>query len=325
VSPYDDITRRDFLQRAGKAAGLSALMLGGGFAAYTRERHPFRAADEKPLVRDLRIKDAKQEIVVVHGEDPDAMTRAALAELGGMGAFIAKGDRVVIKPNIGWDRNPEQAANTNPEVVRALVRECLAAGAARVVVTDVTCNQAERCFQRSGIAMAAKEAGAIVELPVESRYREMNLGGKVLGRQRIDGAYLEADKFINVPIAKHHSLTGATLGLKNLYGILGGNRSRLHQAAQQGLADLGNCLRPTLTVLDAYRLLRRNGPSGGNLADVEQTRMLAASPDMVALDAWAADTLFHLDVDQFECMRLAEAYGVGRADYTALPLKDITV
>lgn len=325
MSPYDDITRRDFLSRAGKAAGFSALVLGGGFTLHERERFPFRASQEKPLVRDLRIKDAKQELVVVHGQDPAAMTRAALAALGGMGAFISRGDKVVVKPNIGWDRNPEQAANTNPEVVRALVEECLAAGAARVVVTDVTCNQAERCFQRSGIALAAQEAGATVEIPRESRYKEVNLGGKVLGRQLIYGEYLEADKFINVPIAKHHSLTGATLGLKNLYGILGGNRSRLHQAAQQGLADLGNCLRPTLTVLDAFRLLRRNGPSGGNLADVEQTRLLAASPDMVALDAWAADTLFHLDVEQFECMHLAEGYGVGRADYASLPLKDITV
>ena len=325
MNPSDPLSRRQFLIRTGKAAGLAVVTTGVGFAAHVRQRHPFDEEEKKVLQRDLRIKGVKRQMIVAHGEDAAALTRACLAALGGMSVFVAKGDVVLLKPNIGWDRMPEQAANTNPDIVRELVQQCLAAGAKKVIVTDVTCNEAERCFQRSGIARAASEAGATVLRPSEANYREVNLGGAMLGTQQVLKPFLEADKIINVPIAKHHSLTGATLGMKNLYGILGGNRSRLHQDIHHSIADLSNFLRPTLTILDAYRVLRRNGPQGGNLADVDARKIVAASTDPVALDAWAGATFFGLDAEHLGWLPLAEKYGLGSAAYTTIPLTELTV
>ncbi|MFZ1728722.1 MAG: DUF362 domain-containing protein [Bacteroidota bacterium] len=320
-----NIDRRTFLQRGGKAAGFAAFAVAGGFLLREKERHPFSFKEDKPIVRDLRIAGADPKLVAVHGEDPARMAAAAIDSLGGIAAFVSSGDFVVIKPNIGWDRRPEQAANTNPDVVAEVVRQCIKAGASRVLVTDVTCNDATRCFNRSGIAAAAREAGAEVQLAEEARFRETNIGGVMLGRQLVYDAYLEADKFINIPIAKHHSLTQATLGMKNLYGILGGNRSRLHQDIHNSLADLANFLRPTLVIMDAYRILLRNGPQGGSLSDVEDRRMLIASTDQVAIDAYAGETLFNLSAEEMKWVTLAESRGLGTSDYASLSFEEITV
>ena len=320
-----NIDRRTFLERGGKAAGFAAAAIAGGFLLREPERHPFRAGDDRPVVRDLRIPGMAPKLVAVRGGEPDAMAAAAIAAFGGMKAFVSPGDFVVIKPNVGWDRRPEQAANTNPAVVGEVVRQCLEAGAGRVLVTDVTCNDATRCFNRSGIAAAAREAGAEVQQAQEARFREVNIGGAMLGRQLVYDAYLEADRFINLPIAKHHSLTRATLGMKNLYGILGGNRSRLHQDIHNSLADLSDFLRPTLVIVDAYRVLLRNGPQGGSLADVEERGMLLASNDQVAIDACAGEEFFGLSAEDMPWIGLAEARGLGSADHRSLPREDITL
>ena len=319
------IDRRTFLERGGKAAGFAAAAVAGGLLIREPQRHPFRIKDEKVVVRDLRVEDVENKLVVVRGEDPARMTAAALAAFGGMTAFVAKGDYVVIKPNVGWDRRPEQAANTNPDVVAEVVRECIAAGAARVLVTDITCNDATRCFNRSGIAAAAREAGAEVQLAQEARFREVNIGGAMLGQQLVYDAYLEADKFINIPIAKHHALTRVTLGMKNLYGILGGNRSRLHQDIHNSLADLASFLRPSLVIIDAWRVLLRNGPQGGSLADVEERKMLVACTDQVAIDAYAGGTFFGLAIEDMPWVTLAETRGLGTSDYSSLPFEEVTV
>ncbi|MDH7515684.1 MAG: DUF362 domain-containing protein [Bacteroidota bacterium] len=324
MTDHEKISRREFLVRGGKAAALAAACTGAGFALHVSEKFPFDSHDDKALVRDLRIPGIERRMVLARGESPVRITRAVIERLGGMKVFIQPGDVVVVKPNIGWDRTAEQAANTNPDVVAEIVRLCLAAGAIRVIVADITCNETERCYQRSGIAEAATAAGAIVERPVEAGFRSVNMGGAMLGTQLVYRTFLEADKVINVPIVKHHSLTGATLGLKNLYGILGGNRSRLHQDVHDSLADLGNFLRPTLTVMDAYRVLRRNGPQGGNLADVEICRTVIASTDPVAVDAFAAEKWFGLTEEQLPYLRLAEKYGLGSASYREIPMNELT-
>lgn len=317
--------RRTFLQRGGKAAGFAAIALAGGAVLHEQERHPFRATADKPVVRDLRVPGIEHKLVVVSGDDPARITAAAFDAFGGIAAFVAAGDFVVVKPNAGWDRKPEQAANSNPDVVAEVVRQCRQAGAARVLVTDVSCNDPHRCFNRSGIAAAAREAGADIELPEEARFREVNIGGQVLGRQLVYDAYLEADKFISIPIAKHHGLTRATLGMKNLYGILGGNRSRLHQSINESLADLAHFLRPTLVMMDAWRILLRNGPQGGSLADVEERHTLIACTDQVAMDAYAGEAFFGLAKDDMPWLALAEARGLGTADYASLPFVELTV
>ncbi len=320
----DPVSRREFLIRSGKASGFAAAACATGWLLHEPERHPFRHTDDTPVLRDLRVPGLQAELAVGRGADPAAVTAAVLLALGGMTSFIAKDDVVVVKPNIGWDRRPEQAANTNPKVVAEVVRQCIAAGAGKVIVTDISCNDPVRCFNRSGISTAARDAGAEVVLPSEARLREVNVGGAMLGQQRIYDTYLVADKFINIPIAKHHTLTRVSLGMKNMYGILGGNRSRLHQDINQSLADLGNFLRPTLTILDAWRILLRNGPQGGSLDDVEERNTIAACVDPVAIDAWGGAEFFGLSVDDMPWLALSAAYRLGTPDFASLPFREVT-
>jgi uncharacterized protein (DUF362 family) len=253
--------------------------------------------------------------------EPRELVQKALENLGGIGRFISHQDVVVLKPNIAWDRTPEQAANTNPEVVAEMVRQCWQAGAKRVIVTDVSCNEPRRCFQRSGIQAAARAAGAEVILPDPDLFREVDLGGVVLKSWPVFTPFLEADKVINMPIAKHHGLSGVTLGMKNWYGILGGQRNRLHQQINQSLADLASFMLPTVTFLDCYRILLRNGPTGGNLEDVAIKKTMVAGTDPVALDAYVAKAYWNLDSEHLPYLQMAAARGLGTVDFEKLQMK----
>jgi len=308
------------LSGAGAAMGAAVWWLSG------RSRRP-----EEPVAvnaqRDHTVaREAVQaDVAVVQGEAAGALARRAVEELGGMERFVSRGDVVVLKPNIGWDRTPEQAANTNPEVVAEVARMCLEAGARRVIVTDVPVNEPQRCFARSGIQAAARQAGAEVILPEGRNFREVDLGGEVLKVWPVLEPFLEADKVINLPVAKHHSLTGATLGMKNWYGILGGVRHRLHQRIHESLADLAAFMRPTLTVLDAYRVLVRNGPTGGNLADVALKQTVIASIDPVAVDAYAAKAYWDLDASRLPYLGFAAARGLGTAHFESLRVRQARI
>ncbi|MFC2173108.1 DUF362 domain-containing protein [Acidobacteriota bacterium] len=265
---------------------------------------------------------AKGLFSVASGKDPAGITEAAVNALGGMGKFVSPGDVVVIKPNIGWDRRPEQAANTNPEVVACLVRECVKAQAKKVIVTDNTCNDPRRCFRHSGIDEVVEAAGGVVRIPETRRFKEMDVGGVLVKNWPVDPLFLEADVRINVPIAKHHGASGLTLGMKNWYGAIGGNRGRLHQDIHQSIVDLAAFFNPDLVVLDAYRILLRNGPQGGNLKDVKMVGIVAASTDQVSIDAFAA-TLFGLDPSELRYIVMAEKAGLGTADFASHDLKKI--
>jgi uncharacterized protein (DUF362 family) len=318
----DRMTRREAMLRllrlttAGAGTAAAAVWLakhsalpGSTVAANARRDHTVEANSALP------------EMVVVQGDDPRALVRRAFDDLGGVGRFIAHGDLVVLKPNIAWDRTPEQAATTNPDLVAEVVKQCMQAGAKRVIVTDISCNEAERCFRRSGIAAAARAEGADVILPDPARFREVDLGGEVLQNWQVFEPFLLADKVINLPIAKHHALTGATLGFKNWYGILGGERNRLHQQIHQSLVDLAAFMLPTLTLLDCYRVLLRNGPTGGNLEDVALHKTLVAGTDPVALDAYAAKAYWNLDADAMPYLKLAEKRGLGQSDFAQVRTK----
>jgi uncharacterized protein (DUF362 family) len=320
--------RREFLLRVLRLGSASAATMGFGAYLAGRSRRPGEPAAAQ-VELDHRVADRPDlpELVVAQGTaaGPAALVRRAIDEMGGMARFVARGETVVLKPNVAWDRLPEQAATTNPEVVAELVRLCIAAGAGSVIVTDVTCNDAEACFDRSGIAAAARAAGAEVVLPQPRYFKTVDLRGQTLGEWPVLEPFLDADKLINIPIAKHHSLTGVTLGMKNWYGLIGGDRSRLHQRINESIADLAAFAKPTLTVLDAYRVLMRSGPTGGSLADVEQKNTVIASLDPVALDAYAAKAWWNLDVPRLRFLRMAEERGVGRADFSALRTRVVTV
>lgn len=265
----------------------------------------------------------RPDLAVVHGASPERIVRAAVDALGGIRRFIAKGDVVVVKPNIGWDRTPEQAACTNPEVVATLVRLCLEAGAKKVKVFDRTCNDARRCYVQSGIEAAARAAGAEVSHIDERRFREVKIPkGVAIQAWPIYIDVLEADKLINVPIAKHHSLGRLTLSLKNWMGVMGENRGRIHQRLDETLVDIATVIRPCLTVLDAVRILTAHGPVGGNLADVKRLDTVVAGTDQVAIDAYGA-TLFGLTGADLGYVREGARRGLGVMDLNRLVVKKL--
>ncbi len=239
----------------------------------------------------LPLGSASPLLASVTGEDPARITKEAVVVLGGMTKFVAKGDKVLIKPNIGWDRTPNLAACTNPDVVRTVVEMCFEAGAKEVKVMDNPCNPARRTYIRSGISKAAKGAGADVPYPNDHKLKKIPLNGEHLKEWEVYSDFVETDKIINVPIAKHHSLSRVTLGMKNWLGALGGNRNQLHQSLDFAMVDLAAFFKPVLTVLDAYRVLIRNGPQGGRLSDVKETKTVVAGVDYVAVDALGATFL----------------------------------
>lgn len=316
------LTRREAMLQLLRAGGVAAAASAAAWWLSTRSTRPMPAAAEQGR-RDHRVAGdaALPQMSVVQNGEPAALVQRALADLGGMGRFIARNDVVVLKPNIAWDRTPEQAANTNPDLVAEVVRQCWQAGARRVIVSDVSCNEPRRCYQRSGIQAAARAAGAEVILPDADAFREVEIGGVVLKTWPVLTPFLEADKLINLPIAKHHSLTGATLGMKNWFGILGGQRNRLHQQIHQSLADLAAFMLPTLTLMDCYRVLLRNGPTGGALEDVELKKTVIASTDPVALDSYVAQAYWHLDAGHLPYLGMAAERGLGSTAFDRLRVR----
>src|SRR4051794_36132599 len=239
----DQPSRREGIMPLG-AAGL--VLGGGGGLGRLRWDHggnDVQRAEGARQVRDFRLKGATSlelpELVVAkNAKDPSLLTRRAVDALGGMKRFISRGDVVVVKPNIGWDRMPIHAANTHPDVVATVVQMAFEAGAKRVVVTDASCNDPNRCFQRSGIWRAAYHVGADVVIPAEHRFRSMRLNGDVLDEWPVYTPLVQADKLINVPVAKHHNLAKYTGAMKNWYGSAGGRRQPLHQKIDRSGAPL---------------------------------------------------------------------------------------
>jgi uncharacterized protein (DUF362 family) len=238
----------------------------------------------------------------------------ALAALGGIARFVKPGATVVVKPNMGWDRNAEQGANTHPLVVRAVVQACLGAGAKKIKVFDRTCNDERRCYVNSGIEPALKGMNNVeVKHLEEERFKRVSLKGKVLKEWELYGEALTADVYINLPVAKHHGLTRVTLGLKNVMGIMGGNRGVIHKNIDTALADIHAVFKPHLTIIDATRILIAHGPQGGDLKDVRVLNKVIASTDIVAADAYAT-TLFGLKPEDIAVTVAAYRRGIGEMD-----------
>ncbi len=253
---------------------------------------------------------------------PDVMVRAAMAKLGGMGAFVSRGDVVVVKPNIGWDRKPEQAANTHPEVVKSIVAMCLDAGAKQVRVMDRTCNDPRRCYRRSGIqdaVLSLDNPDATIEYMDERKFVDVPLKDPQgsLKSWTFHRDLLEADKVINVPIAKHHNATRLTMSLKNIMGILGGNRGNIHHSLDMNIAELNAVFKFHLVVMDAVRVLTANGPQGGRLRDVREENTIVAGVDPVAIDAYGA-TLFGITASDVPHVVYAAQLGLGEMDLSKI-------
>ncbi len=302
------LSRRDFIRWLGVAgAGVTLGACGQPELANPRLTRSTQASALSTAVENTATNNTPAGIphlVVSHGESPAEITRRAMEALGGMGSFVRSGNDVIIKPNICTDSHTyEYAATTNPEVVAELVRECLAAGARRVRVMDFPFSgTAQSAYRKSGIADAVEEAGGEMEVMIAGKFAKVPIPlGVSIKEWSVYQDVLATDVLIDVPIAKHHNSAGLTLGCKNLMGTIQA-RTMLHSSLHQRIADITSLIRPDLTVIDAYRILTRHGPTGGNLDDVKLTRTVVASADIVAADAYAC-TLFGKTADDIGYVR----------------------
>jgi uncharacterized protein (DUF362 family) len=265
------------------------------------------------LLKDLWAKEPSV-VAISEGKDYAQITKSVIDALGGIKRFVKASDIVVVKPNMGWDRKPEFAATTHPLVMKAIVEECLKAGAKRVKVFDNPCNDARRSYENSGIPAALKGMDNVeVKQMEEERYKKTKLNGVVLKEWELYTEALSANVFISVPIAKHHSLTGLTLACKNIMGIMGGNRGYIHREIEDALADVNSVVKSHLVIIDATRILTNHGPTGGSLRDVKVLNKLIASTDMVAADAYATG-LFGLKPTEIPITVTAHKRGLGEID-----------
>jgi uncharacterized protein (DUF362 family) len=320
VSPDSFLNRREFIGRAAKAGAV--LLAGGGIAALAHDPTGPGPAPETPAASglpDFSLKDAGRRMCIVRSADRTKSLSLALQALGGIETFIQRGDRVLIKVNAAFASPPLLSATTHPDLVSELTRLCLKAGAAAVRVTDNPINDPASCFALTGIGRAARAAGAELLLPEERFFRPLTLKDARLIRNWpvLLGPLAGVTKLIGVAPVKDHHRSGASMVMKNWYGLLGGRRNIFHQDIQTIIAELAWMVKPTLVVLDGTTSMLTNGPTGGSLADLKETHTLIAGTDQVAVDAFGA-TLLGKTAADLPFIAKAAALGAGTADYRAL-------
>ena len=311
-SPEKKITRRQFIKGAAVAATLPLLPA------------------KLPFYGSLAHAAIESDLVIAKNGSPAQLLQAAMTPLGGMGRFVKKGQRVVIKANIAWARTPEQACTNNPELMIALIKMCYEAGAKRVAVWDHTCDNYQFCFSRSGLKEAGQKAGADV-LSGHGRnvYKQVEIPkGKKLKTAELLRDVIESDVFINFPIPKQHFATELTLGMKNLMGITW-DMEQLHKIdLHQCIADVNTFRRPDLVVMDAIRILTTNGPKGPG--KTEDPVEVIASTDIVALDAYAAaffknpKTGKPFRPEEIRFVKYAYDHGLGEIDLSKVRVKKVS-
>jgi len=309
------ITRRESIRRILQWSGSVALAGAARFSLFELPGARAAAANKRFIVEGVGQTD---------GFSVKDLARKVFEAAGGVRQFVSRGDVVVIKPNISWARPPHLAATTNPEVMQAVVELCQEAGAKKVRIADNTIDDAKFCFSVSGAAELARKTGAELVHPSASLMREMKLHGNQLDVWPVYLPLVEADKVINLPVAKDHILSSLTLGMKNWFGAVGGRRGRLHRDIHPHIVDLAQFFKPTVTLIDATRVMMRNGPSGGSKSDVVAKNTLILSDDPVAADAKAA-LLFGKQPQNIGHIKLAEKWGLGTHDFSKLQQKNVGV
>src|SRR3989339_362363 len=311
------VSRREFMK-----------ILIGGLVYFLSENQFLKFAfaknsDAMPSVK--KSIDCAHDLVAVKGLNSGKNVEKAIELLGGIEKFVKKGDVVLVKPNMAWDRSPEQAANTDPQVVATIVELCYKAGAKRVNVFDIPCNDDRRVYENSGIQKAAEEKGAKVYFADHWNVLKAKFPYKsAMEDWPIVRDAVVCDTFINVPVLKHHGLTGLTLSMKNLMGVCTGVRGLIHIDIGPKLVDLTDFIRPELTVIDATRMLVRNGPSGGNLKDVINLDTVIASTDPTLADTYACKLM---KKDPMSVPYLKEAFErkFGKSNLEKSDIKELTI
>ena len=268
----------------------------------------------------------KHDLVGVKGGNPAEMFDRGIEALGGMGNFVKKGQTVVVKPNIGWSREPESAADTNPELIHRIIEQCFAAGAVSVSMFDHTCNSWRDCYEKSGLNKVAEATGAkLVCGNHENDYREVDVPqGLKLKSAKIHRLILDSDVFINVPVLKNHGGAVMTCAMKNLMGIVWDRKYFHKNDLQQCIADSATVRKPDLNVVDAYRVMKKGGPRGHGLEDVVTMKYQLLSTDIVAIDS-AASKVIDISADRISHIKHGEALGLGRTDLENMNIKRINI
>lgn len=317
---HKGVNRRQFLVRSVKAAA-SIAAVGAAGLWFHDTQGPTRVADEQLEAGELNfsVKDLNPKMAIVHGSNRRASLHAAFKALGGIETFIKNEDRVLLKVNAAFASPSMLSATTHPEVVSEMARLCYKAGAASVVVTDNPINNPSSCFTLSGIDAAARAAGARVYLPNVDAFKPFSVKQAKLIRNWpvLLGPLKNITKVIGLAPVKDHHRSGASLTMKNWYGLLGGRRNIFHQDINTIIAELAMMVRPTIVILDGTVSMMTNGPTGGSLTDLKQTDTMIVSTDQVAADAFGV-TLLNRSSRDLPFISKAEAAGVGMADYQSL-------
>ena len=316
------MNRREFLTKAGQAVAVATIAGEVGLInSGCQSKEHQRASISKPDF-EVVVDPQFPKVVLARNEDHTLALRTALDAIGGIRRFIKKGERVLLKPNVAWDRVPEQAVNTNPVIVGEMTRQCKLAGAAEILVTDYGTQNPRKTFSRSGIKNAVEQNGGRILFLTDNDFLEDDLGGKFIGKWPVLKYIFEVDRLINMPIAKHHGLAAGTASMKNFFGAIGGNRSRLHEQIDQAIVDLAAYFKPTLTVVDATRVLMRNGPAGGSFDDVTIYNSVICATDQIAADSRACEFLGKSG-HEIDHVVLAAQQGLGEIDYHKAGYKEL--
>lgn len=308
--------RREFLKRTLKTGIFSIFSSGIFFYFHNKEKKDEKTLNFPDFRKGLKLK---KNMVILKGKDIQKMVERGFEAMGGIENFFKKGETILLKPNMAWDRTPEQGANTNPYLVAEVAKQFLRKGAKKVIVADVPCNEKNKVMERSGILKEGKGAGADVLVPETEEI--VYFGGKAIEKFEVGDIFLKADRIINMPVVKVHSLAGITCCMKNWYGVLMGRRNRLHQDIFQSVVDLTYAVKSTLCIIDATRIMISNGPTGGSLSDVVEKNLISFTTDEVAGDAWAMEILGK-NLYQNIALSLAKSMGLGTDNYKEI-LKEV--
>ncbi len=325
--PAEGVSRREFLLRAGATGALIAGAAAGGYALWQPKHFVPGFQPQKGLQLPSYAVAADKtlpSLAIAHGTDHEKTIRAALAALGGMERFVRKGDVVMLKPNVAFDRPPALAATTHPATLRAVAKLVLEAGAKKVFVADNPINSPAGCFLKSGLRQVASDMNLDLLYPEADAFAPLQLNGEVLRDWTFfHEPFVKANKVIGVAPCKDHNLCHASMTMKNWYGLLGGRRNQFHQFIHSIVSDFALMMKPTLVVLDGMNVLMKNGPTGGRLSDVKQMNTVVAGTDMVAVDAYGYTHLMERDLAELTYVHKAHARGLGNKNWQELLHKEV--
>ncbi len=325
--PSPAISRKEFLLRLGAAGALIAGSTIGGLAFWQRNHFVpgFQPKTGLQLPSYALAPDSLlPEMAIARGSDREKVVRAAIGALGGMERFIQKGDVVVIKPNVAFDRPPALAATTHPDALRAVASMVREAGASRILVADNPINSPAGCYLKSGLLAVANELSLELLYPETNSFAPIQMDGEILQHWSFfEQPFQRANKVIGLAPCKDHNLCHASMTMKNWYGLLGGRRNQFHQHIHSIVSDFALMMKPTLVVLDGMNVLMRNGPTGGRLSDVKPMGTIVAGTDMVAVDSFGYSHLLERDISELTYLHKANERGLGKMDWKSTRYKEV--